>query len=33
MPAATIIDSGVDVVSDDNVDAYIAQFKKMEEGK
>ena len=33
MPTATIIDSGVDVVRADNVDAYIAQFKKLEEGK
>ena len=33
MPTQTIIDSGVDVVRADNVDAYIAQFKKLEEGK
>jgi ribose transport system substrate-binding protein len=33
MPATTIIDSGVDVVRADNVDAYVAQFKKLEEGK
>ena len=33
MPSATIIDSGVDVVRADNVDAYVAQFKKLEEGK
>jgi ribose transport system substrate-binding protein len=33
MPPQTIIDSGVDVVRADNVDAYIAQFKKLEQGK
>jgi ribose transport system substrate-binding protein len=33
MPATTIIDSGVDVVRADNVDAYVAQFKKLEAGK
>jgi ribose transport system substrate-binding protein len=33
MPSATIIDSGVDVVRADNVDAYVAEFKKLEEGK
>jgi ribose transport system substrate-binding protein len=33
MPSATIIDSGVDVVRADNVDAYIANFRKLEEGK
>ena len=33
MPSATIIDSGVDIVRADNVDAYVAQFKKLEEGK
>ena len=32
-PPATIIDSGVDVVTKDNVDAYEAQWKKMESGK
>ena len=31
-PASTIIDSGVDVVTKDNVDAYEAQWKKMESG-
>jgi len=31
-PASTIIDSGVDVVTKDNVDAYETQFKKMESG-
>jgi ribose transport system substrate-binding protein len=30
MPAAQIIDSGVDVVRADNVDAYIAEFKRLE---
>jgi ribose transport system substrate-binding protein len=33
MPSATIIDSGVDVVRADNVDAYVAEFKKLEDGK
>ena len=33
MPPAPIIDSGVDVVTKDNVDAYIAEFKRLEEGK
>jgi ribose transport system substrate-binding protein len=33
MPTATIIDSGVDVVRADNVDAYIESFRKLEEGK
>ena len=33
MPTATITDSGVDIVRADNVDAYIAQFKKLEAGK
>ena len=33
MPTATVINSGVDVVRADNVDAYIAQFKRLEEGK
>ncbi|HEY3885585.1 MAG TPA: substrate-binding domain-containing protein [Vicinamibacterales bacterium] len=32
MPASPIIDSGVDVVTKDNVDQYEAQFKKMESG-
>jgi hypothetical protein len=30
MPASTVIDSGVDVVRADNVDAYVAAFKKLE---
>jgi ribose transport system substrate-binding protein len=33
MPTEKIIDSGVDVVRQDNVDAYIEAFKKLEEGK
>ena len=33
MPAQKIIDSGVDVVRQDNVDAYIEAFRKLEEGK
>jgi ribose transport system substrate-binding protein len=33
MPASTVIDSGVDIVRADNVDAYVAEFKKLEEGK
>jgi ribose transport system substrate-binding protein len=33
MPPAQIIDSGVDIVRQDNVDAYVANFKKLEEGK
>ena len=33
MPTATIIDSGVDVVRQDNVDAYVEAFKKLEAGK
>ena len=33
MPAKTIIDSGVDIVTKDNVDQYIEQWKKMEAGK
>jgi len=32
MPSQQIIDSGVDVVTKDNVDAYAAEFKKMEKG-
>ena len=32
MPEHTIIDSGVDIVTKDNVDAYVAQWKKMEAG-
>ena len=33
MPAQQIIDSGIDIVRQDNVDAYVANFKKLEEGK
>jgi len=33
MPPATIIDSGVDVVRQDNVDAYVANCKKLEAGQ
>ena len=33
MPTQKIVDSGVDVVRQDNVDAYIDAFKKLEEGK
>jgi ribose transport system substrate-binding protein len=33
MPAQKIIDSGVDVVRQDNVDAYIENFRKLEAGK
>jgi len=32
-PASPIIDSGVDVVTADNVDAYVAQWKKMDGGQ
>ena len=32
MPAATIIDSGLDVVTRDNVEEYAAKWKKMESG-
>ncbi len=32
-PSNPIIDSGVDVVTPDNVDAYVANFKKMEGGQ
>ena len=31
-PAKTVIDSGVDVVTEDNVDDYIAKWNKMESG-
>jgi ribose transport system substrate-binding protein len=31
-PASTIIDSGVDIVTKDNVDQYEAKFKKLESG-
>lgn len=33
MPEKTIIDSGVDIVTKDNVDAYIEQWKRLEAGK
>jgi ribose transport system substrate-binding protein len=33
MPAKTIIDSGVDVVTRENVDAYVEQWKKLEAGR
>jgi ribose transport system substrate-binding protein len=33
MPPATIIHSGVDVVTKDNVEEYAAQFKKLESGQ
>jgi ribose transport system substrate-binding protein len=33
MPPATIINSGVDVVTKDNVEEYAAQFKKLESGQ
>lgn len=33
MPTQQIIDSGVDIVRQDNVDAYIETFRKLEEGK
>jgi ribose transport system substrate-binding protein len=32
MPAARVIDSGLDVVTRDNLDAYLVQWKKMESG-
>jgi len=32
MPPAPIIDSGLDIVTRDNLDAYIVQWKKMESG-
>jgi len=31
-PASSIIDSGVDIVTLDNVDAYVAEFKRLESG-
>lgn len=31
-PPSAIVDSGVDVVTKDNIDAYVAQWKKMESG-
>ena len=33
MPASTIIDSGVDVVTKDNVEQYAEQWKRMEAGR
>ena len=33
MPDKPVIDSGVDIVTRDNVDAYVDQWKKMEAGK
>ena len=33
MPPATVIDSGIDIVTKDNVDAYIEQWKRLEAGK
>ena len=33
MPPAQIVDSGIDIVRQDNVDAYVANFKKLEAGK
>ena len=33
MPPSPIIDSGVDVVTRENVDAYVAEFKRLESGK
>jgi ribose transport system substrate-binding protein len=32
MPSAQVIDSGLDVVTRDNLDAYLVQWKKMESG-
>ena len=32
MPAATVIDSGLDVVTKENLDDYLAKWKKMESG-
>jgi ribose transport system substrate-binding protein len=32
-PASPIIDSGVDIVTLENVDAYVAEFRRLEEGK
>jgi ribose transport system substrate-binding protein len=31
-PATPIIDSGVDIVTLENVDAYVAEFKRMQAG-
>ena len=33
MPANPVIDSGVDIVTKENVDAYVAEFKRQSEGK
>ena len=33
MPEKQIIDSGVDIVTRENVDAYVAEFKRLESGK
>jgi ribose transport system substrate-binding protein len=33
MPSSTIVDSGVDVVRADNVDAYVEMFRKLEAGQ
>lgn len=33
MPATPVIDSGVDVVTKENVDAYVAEFRRLESGK
>ena len=32
MPASPVIDSGVDIVTKDNVDAYVAEFKRLQSG-
>ena len=32
MPATPIIDSGVDIVTKENVDAYVAEFKRLQSG-
>ena len=33
MPPNPIVDSGVDIVTKENVDAYVAEFKRLSEGK
>jgi hypothetical protein len=33
MPPATIIDSGLDIVTRENVDEYEAEWKRLEAGK
>jgi ribose transport system substrate-binding protein len=33
MPSSAVIDSGVDIVTRDNMDAYVAEFKRLEAGK